>query len=100
MARIYDLAGGERDIVPGVGGKERIGLRHANADEESEGGRGSQSFTDLLQTAAQRPEFFEVRRVRARSLTDDDAELVHHDLRARLRHLANIHNHIDHITTT
>ena len=90
--RIYDLAGGEGNVVPGVGGEKRIGLRHANADEESEGGRGSQSFADLLQTAAQRPEIAEVRRARARLYPDDDAEHNERDERARLRRCENILN--------
>src|SRR5205823_2444350 len=90
--RIYDLAGGEGNVVPGVGGEKRVGLRHANPDEESENGRGSQSFANLLQTAAQRPEIAEVRRARARLYPDDDAEHNERDERARLRRCENILN--------
>ena len=38
-SRILDLAGGEGDVVPGVGGKERPDLRHAQRDEQAEGRR-------------------------------------------------------------
>ncbi len=38
--RIDHFAGGESDVVPGVGRKERIRLRDADADEQAERGRG------------------------------------------------------------
>ena len=47
-ARILHFASGERDIVPGVGGKKRIGLRHANADEQTESCRGGKSRANFL----------------------------------------------------
>jgi hypothetical protein len=40
-ARVLDFAGGEGDVVPGIGGEERIRLRHTDADEETEGGHGT-----------------------------------------------------------
>ena len=83
--RIYHFAGREGDVVPGVGGEKRIRLRHADADEETEGGRGGQALADILQIAAQAPEVAEVRCARARLQTDDDAEHDQRDQRAGLR---------------
>ena len=37
--RVLHLAGGERDVVPGVGGEQRSGLRHADRDEQAERGQ-------------------------------------------------------------
>ena len=88
--RIFHFAGGESDVVPGVGGEKRIGLRHADADEKSEGGRGSQASADFLQIAAHRPDVAEVRGARARFQTDDDAEHDQRDERAGLRRRENV----------
>ena len=41
--RILHFAGGERDVVPGVGGEERSGLRHAERDEQAERGHRRQA---------------------------------------------------------
>ena len=39
-AGVADFAGDEGDVVPGVGGEERAGLRDAECDEEAECGGG------------------------------------------------------------
>ena len=58
--RVLDLTGGERDVIPGVGGEKRIGLRNADGDEKAEGGRGGQAMPDFLQITSQAPKIAEV----------------------------------------
>src|SRR4029077_5191618 len=82
---MYALAGREGNVVPGVGGEERIGLRHADADEEPECGGGGQALPNILQIVAQHPEATEVRRACARLYTDNDAEQDERDEGTRLR---------------
>src|SRR5579883_1298389 len=52
---IFHFAGGEGDVVPGVGGKERSGLRNADGGEQAERGGGGQAGGDRRQIA-RRPE--------------------------------------------
>ena len=54
-----DFAGGEGDVVPGIGRKQRTDLGDAQGDEESEGGGGAQAGGDG-RDAAGRPEVAEV----------------------------------------
>ena len=54
-----DFAGGEGDVVPGVGRKQRTDLGDAQGDEESEGGGGAEAGGDG-RDAAGRPEIAEV----------------------------------------
>ena len=42
-ARILHFARGESNVVPGIGGEERTGLRDADGDEQAEGGGGAES---------------------------------------------------------
>ena len=46
--RVLHFSGGEGDVVPGVGSEKRVRLRHADAHEQSERGRGGQAFADIL----------------------------------------------------
>src|ERR1035438_4908517 len=65
-ARILYLAGGESDVVPGVGGTERADLGYAKGDEEAECAPGGGDSSDEGQVwfdgrhAARRPEVVEV----------------------------------------
>src|ERR1700723_1134925 len=42
-ARIFYFSCGESNVVPGISGEERAGLRDADGDEQAEGGSGAQS---------------------------------------------------------
>ena len=83
--RVFDLAGGEGDVVPGVRGEERVRLRDADADEQARSAvdGGQSRGPTVLQVAAQRPEVAEVGRDRAPAFQpDDDAEHDQRDERA------------------
>src|SRR5277367_922050 len=42
-ARIFYFSGGESNVVPGIGGEERTGLRDADGHEQAEGGGGAEA---------------------------------------------------------
>ena len=51
-SRLLDLAGGERDVVPGIGGKQRTGLRSQMATKRPNVAQGGEAGDDLDDSAA------------------------------------------------
>src|SRR5581483_3651568 len=80
--RIDHFAGGESNVVPGVGGKERIRLGDANTNKQAERRDRGQTFADFLQIPAHRPQIAKVRCARARLQPDNNSENDERDKRA------------------
>ena len=72
-SRVLDLAGGERDVVPGVRREERARLRYAERDEDPERRGHRDALGDRLE-APRRPELAEVGRHGVGVPADDEAE--------------------------
>src|SRR4051812_27019802 len=58
--RVSYFAGNERDVVPGIGGEQRLRLRDANTDEQSKRCRRSKPWAYFAQVTTQRPKIAKV----------------------------------------
>src|SRR5207248_10730616 len=72
--RVFDFTGSERNVVPRVSREKRIGLRHANADEQSKRSGRRQATANVLQFPSNMPEIAEVQMNRVRIPTQEHAQ--------------------------
>src|SRR5207237_8334968 len=82
-AWVLHLARGEGDVVPGIRGEERPGLRDAEGHEQAERAERRDARRDRLE-AARRPQVTEVGGERGRVAADEDARRDEGDERSGL----------------